>query len=80
MAEKERLTKKQKDDLYLIQVRLFRLAQKTWNLGAEKCSELFNKYKLYDYIQTCYGFFHIQGDEANLEDISEYLRHKGVAI
>lgn len=28
----------QKDDLFLIQIRLFRLAQDKWNLDAERCS------------------------------------------
>ena len=78
--EKERLTKNQKDDLFLIQVRLFRLAQNSWDLSAEKCSSLFNKYKVYDYIETCYDFFHIQGDEANLDDIAGYLKNKGVVL
>ncbi|MCR5290470.1 MAG: DUF3791 domain-containing protein [Treponema sp.] len=80
MSEKEVLTKKEKDDLFLIQVRLFRLAQNSWNLDAKECSTLFNKYDVYDYIKTCYGFFHIQGDEANLDDIAGYLKNKGAKI
>ena len=70
----------EKDDLFLIQVRLFRLAQNTWNLDAQACSAIFNKYDVYDYIKTCYGFYHIQGDEANLADIVEYLKNKGAEI
>lgn len=71
---------KQEDDLFLIQIRLFRLAQSKWNLDEEKCSELFNKYKIYDYIATCYEFFHVQGDEANLTDIEKYLKNNGAEI
>ena len=71
---------KQADDLFLIQIRLFRLAQSKWNLDEEKCSELFNKYKIYDYIATCYEFFHVQGDEANLTDIEKYLKNNGAEI
>ncbi len=72
--------KNKADDLFLIQIRLFRLAQDRWNIDEEKCSDIFNKYKIYDYIETCYDFFHIQGDEANLADIELYLKNNGVKI
>lgn len=65
------------EDLYQIQVRLFRLAQLKWNLTARQCSCLFKKYNIYGYIQTCYDFYHIQGDEANLCDIEKYLSNSG---
>lgn len=71
---------KRADDLFLIQIRLFRMAQNKWNLDEEKCSELFNKYKIYDYIETCYEFFHVQGDDANLSDIEIYLKNNGIEI
>ncbi len=76
----ESIEEKQADDLLLIQIRLFRLAQDKWNLDEKKCSEIFNKYKVYDYIETCYGFFHIQGDDANLSDIESYLDSIGAKI
>ena len=72
--------KNKADDLFLIQIRLFRLAQDRWNFDEEKCSDIFNKYKIYDYIETCYDFFHIQGDEANLADIELYLKNNGLKI
>lgn len=65
----------QKDDLYQIQVRLFRLAQLKWNISASKCSEIFNKYDIYGYIETCYEIYHVQGDETNLADIEKYLEN-----
>ncbi len=72
--------KEKADDLFLIQIRLFRLFQSKWNLDEQKCSELFNKYKIYDYIETCYEFFHVQGDDANLADIEQYLKNNGVKL
>ena len=71
---------KKADDLFLIQIRLFRLAQNKWNIDEQKCSEIFNKYNIYDYIETCYEFFHVQGDEANLTDIESYLKNNGAEI
>ena len=73
----ENKTFNQQDDIFLLQVRLFRLIQIKLNLDLKKCSEIFNKYKIYEYIETCYEFFHIQGDEANLNDILLYLKNKG---
>lgn len=70
----------QQDDLFLLQVRLFRLAQTKWNVDSKKCSEIFNEYKIYDYIETCYEFFHIQGDEENFNDINNYLKNNGVEL
>ena len=70
----------QQDDLFFLQVRLFRLAQIKWSVYSKKCSEIFNKYKIYDYIETCYEFFHIQGDEENLNDINNYLKNNGVEL
>ncbi|WP_407435019.1 DUF3791 domain-containing protein [Treponema sp.] len=76
----EVIGEKKEDDLFLIQIRLFRLAQNKWNLDEKECSNLFNKYKIYDYIETCYEFFHLQGDEANLTDIENYLKNNGAEI
>lgn len=68
------------DDLFLLQVRLFRLAQINWNICAKECSKIFNEHEIYKYIETCYDFFHIQGDQANFNDITKYLENKGVEI
>ncbi len=61
------------DDIFMLQVRLFRLAQIRWSLSAEDCDELFKQYEVNDYISTCYEEFHIQGDDANLDDIERYI-------
>lgn len=74
------MSNQKKKEIYMLQVRLFRLAQIKWNLSAAECSELFNKYDVFAYIETCYEFFHVQGDDANLEDIRLYLLNKGVTI
>ncbi|WP_296028679.1 DUF3791 domain-containing protein [uncultured Treponema sp.] len=65
----------QKEDLYQIQGRLFRLAQLKWNISASKCSEIFKKYDIYGYIEACYELFHVQGDEASISDIEKYLEN-----
>lgn len=68
------------DDLFMLQVRLFRLAQIRWDKEVADCEDIFDKYDVNDYIATCYEEYHVQGDEANLNDIEMYLRTKGVNI
>ena len=65
------------DDLFMIQVRLFRLAQKRWGKDAEACEEIFKKYDVNEYIKTCYEEYHVQGDEASIADIESYLKTRG---
>lgn len=68
------------DNLFFMQVRLFRLAQIRWKKEVADCEDIFDKYEVNDYIETCYEEYHAQGDEANLDDIEKYLYNKGVNI
>ncbi|MBQ3773216.1 MAG: DUF3791 domain-containing protein, partial [Pseudobutyrivibrio sp.] len=65
-----------RDDIFMLQVRLFRLAQLKWNKSAEECEQIFKKNGLNEYIETCYEEYHVQGDEANLADLEHYLKVK----
>ena len=69
-----------RDDIFMLQVRLFRLAQLKWDKSAEECEQIFKKYELNEYIETCYEEYHAQGDEANLADLEHYLKVKGLSI
>ncbi|WP_026499164.1 DUF3791 domain-containing protein [Butyrivibrio sp. WCD2001] len=70
----------QSDDLFMLQVRLFRLAQARWDKTVDECEQIFNEYQINEYIKTCYEFFHVQGDEADIIEIEEYLKTKGFSI
>ena len=65
------------DEILHMQVRLFRLAGRKWNKSTIECADVFDKYSVDQYIRDSYEFFHVQGDEANIEDIEEYLERKG---
>ena len=69
-----------RDDLFMLQVRLFRMAQLKWNKSAVECEQIFKKYKLNEYIETCYEEYHVQGDETNLADLEHFLKVKGLAV
>lgn len=67
----------EKQQIIYMQARIIRLASEKWNMPIEKLTETFTKYKVLQYIEKCFGVFHVQGDEAVLEDIENYLKIKG---
>lgn len=69
-----------KDEIILIQVRLLRLAAKTWHKDMPEVAKLFRQYKVYDFMQDMYEEFHVQGDSANLNEVEAYLKNQGVAV
>ncbi len=69
-----------RDDLFMLQVRLFRLAQIKWNKSAVECEKIFDDFEINEYIEACYEEFYVQGDEADLADIESYLHQKGYEI
>lgn len=68
------------NEILHMQVRIFRLACKKWNKTEKECADIFDSNMVDDYISEAYEFFHVQGDEANLDDIEHYLRGRGVSV
>ncbi|MBR0092043.1 MAG: DUF3791 domain-containing protein [Lachnospiraceae bacterium] len=56
------------------------MALKKWKVSIERCNEIFDMLQIDNYIRDVYGIFHVQGDEANLLEIDEYRKAKGVEI
>ena len=69
-----------KDEMILIQVRLLRLAVKTWHKEMPEVAKLFSQFKVYDFMQDMYEEFHVQGDSANLNEVETYLKSQGVLL
>ena len=61
-------------------VRLTHAACKKWGKTNVECAEIFDKYKIDDYIRDVYGPFSCQGYDANLAEIEEYLENSGLTI
>ena len=64
-------------EILRMQIRLFRKACGRWNKTNNECADIFDKYEIDTYIKDFYEILHVQGDEANLNDIEEYLLKKG---
>ena len=54
--------------------------KESWHLPVEQIIHLFKEADVLGYIEKCYGIFHCEGDEAVLEDITEFLKGKGIEI
>lgn len=65
------------DERLLMQIRLFRMACSRWGMTLDQCADLFDRHDVDAYIADCYELFHVQGDEANLDEIRGYLRGRG---
>lgn len=66
----------EKQQILYMQTRMIRNASEKWNRPIEIISELFEKYDVLQYIEDCFELFHVEGDEAILEDVTEYLENK----
>ena len=68
----------ERQQIIYMQARLMRLASKEWKKSIEIITELFVNYGVLQYVEDCFGIFHVEGDEAILDDIEIYLKSKGV--
>ena len=64
------------DEMILLQVRVLRLAAKTWGMEMREVADLFRRNGVYGFMQDMYGEFHVQGDEANLREVEAFLKGK----
>lgn len=70
----------ERQQILYMQTRIIRLASEKWEKPVENIAELFAEYHVFQYIEECFGIFHVEGDEAVLEDVIEYLNNKGVEV
>lgn len=70
-------TMNEKLQIIYMQVRILRLASEEWNQPIETVAKLFAKQNVFSYIEHCFELFHLQGDDAILEEITAYLGKKG---
>lgn len=70
------------DKLQIIymQTRLVRLAADVWNVSVDEANRIFTDNGIYKYISDYWDIFHVESDMAVLDDITERLNKKKVAI
>ena len=70
----------EEEQILYMQARLSRMASEKWGMSMADVMSIFTKYKVLEYIEDSFEIFHVQGDEANFEDIENYIRTRGAAI
>ena len=70
----------EKEQILYMQARLSRAASEKWGKSMADVMNIYSKYHVLEYIESCYEIFHVQGDEANFEDVENYLRAKGAVL
>lgn len=70
----------EKLQILFMQTRLIRLAAEKWNTSVIKSNDIFAKYDIFQFIEDCFGIFHMEGDAAVLDEIGLLLCNKGVDI
>lgn len=68
---------RKKQQIIYMQTRILRLASEEWNKPIETVTKLFAEHDVLLYIEHCFDMFHLEGDDAILEDITAYLDKKG---
>ena len=68
------------DEVLYMETRIFREFCEKMKITAKKANELFNNFKIWDYIESCYDMLHLSGDECVLNDIEKILKKRGVEI
>lgn len=68
------------NEVLYMEIRLVGAFSEKYKLTRAAVNEIFSKYKIWQYIESCYEVFDLNGDEYNLDDISEYLKGKGVVL
>jgi len=59
-------------------VRVSRLAAERWGMPLSQAMQVLGPADALGYICRNFGLFHMEGDEAVLDDVEEYLSSKGV--
>lgn len=70
----------EQEQILYMQTRLTRAAAERWQKTLAEAVDIFNRFGVLQYIEECYELFHVQGDEANIEDIECYLRARGAEV
>ena len=65
------------NEVIFMEIRLLGEFCQKYRMSRAAANDLFSKHKIWQYIESCYDTFHINGDEHNLEDISNVLKTKG---
>ncbi len=68
------------DEILFMEARVFREFCRLYKIAPKKANELFKNNRIWNYLESSYDMLHTTGDEYIVEDISDIMRSKGVAL
>ena len=71
---------KEEQQILFMQIRLIRITSEKLGITLKQTAEMFDKFKVLQFIRDCWGISHVEGDNAVYEEIREYLISKGAII
>lgn len=67
----------EKQQITYMQARIIRLASEKWNVPVKEIGSIFTEFRVFRFIRDCFELFHVEGDEAVLEEVGSYLAYNG---
>ena len=63
-----------------MQARIIRLASLRWNTSLATVSTILLESGALAYVRESFDYFHLEGDDAVLDDVEDYLANRGVNV
>ena len=63
-----------------MQARIVRLANLRWGIPLADTARLLMESGALDYVRESFDYFHLEGDEAVLDDVESYLLSRGLRV
>lgn len=68
------------NEVLFMEIRILREYCERYKITMRAASEIFEKYKIWEYIEDCYASLHTSGDEYVFNEIDMVLKHDGVDL
>lgn len=72
--------KSRADAVLNMQITLIPILTKSWSISFQQLKDLFVKYDILEYIDTCYEQFNSTGNQGIIDEIEEYIKLQGGTI
>jgi hypothetical protein len=66
--------------IHHMQTWMFYEAQKKWHKSPSQICDIFDRYKVLDYIKECYDYLHLSSYDTALEYVEMFLQNKGAIL
>ena len=66
--------------ILFMQIRILRMMAERNSISLKQAAEIFGKYNVLTFIREGFGIFHVEGDEADFDEVKTYLQSKGAAV